>query len=386
MENFRLAKKPFEVALLDYEMAGRREEWDTLVDRLDSAFVGNECKFIVIKAGYGLGKTYTIERIYRLYQKKELKLAVYVVKATLAGRPIRAYPGEPAKARFGLDFVTRVFKNIPLEDLKAISKKASAMLKDDSLGISELASRIFLNIAKGSKLGYSILSGQDVDRTDLKKEGLRQLKTSEDALTLLHDFQKILKASKYDNFLVLLDEFEYIPTLATTKVTVILDTFRAIFDHYGVSESSEPGAMAKIVFVFAISPGGWERIRELESSSIKRTGGGGIAPFLDRVSPVDIVNLKPLTPKETADLIAFRLKAHRKAGTENLSRLHPFTPKCVRFIAEVTQGVPRRTLQYCSILLEDASKKKKKIITSQYAKRVLEKLNLYAEIKKKTPQ
>ena len=140
--------------------------------------------------------------------------------------------------------------------------------------------------------------------------------------------------------------------------------------------------MAKIIFLFAISPGGWERIKELVSSAIKRTGGGRIAPFLDRVSPIDIVTLKPLSPKETADLVAFRLQAHRTRKGKDLPRLRPFTPKCIRFIAEVTQGVPRRTLQYCSILLDHAVRKKRRIITSKYAKQVLEELNLYTEIKK----
>jgi len=218
-----------------------------------------------------------------------------------------------------------------------------------------------------------------VDSSDLKREKLKLLKDSQAALSLFYDFQRILKAAKYNNFLVLLDEFEYIPTLTTPKVTVILDTFRTIFDYYGISESTNPGTLAKVIFVFAISPGGWERIKGLEASAIKRTGGGGIAPFLDRISPVDIIHLKPLTPNEIVDLIALRLQKHRTVKGKALKRLYPFTPKCVKLIAEITQGVPRRVLQYGSILLEDAAKKRKKIITSKYAKKVLEELNLYAE-------
>lgn len=382
LQKFELTSKPFEVALLNYKMAGRHDDWEKLVDRLNSAFEGNECKFIIVQAGYGMGKTYTIERTYRLFKEEKLDLDVYVVKTTLAGRPIRAYPGEPAKTKFGVDFVNRIFKNIPLQDLKTISKKVSAKLKGRSLAVSDLAKRIFLNIAKGSKIGYRVLSGEDVEASDLRKEKLKLLKNSQGALSLFFDFQRILKAAKYNNFLMLLDEFEYIPTLTTPKVTVILDTFRTIFDYYGVSESTEPGKMAKVIFVFAISPGGWERIKELESSTLKRTGGGGIAPFLDRISPVDIIQLKPLTPREVADLIAFRLHKHRTGKGKKLKRLHPFTPKCIRLIAEISQGVPRRALQYCSILLEDAAKNRRKIITSGYAKKVLEELNLYTEIRK----
>ena len=56
--------------------------------------------------------------------------------------------------------------------------------------------------------------------------------------------------------------------------------------------------------------------------------------------------------------------------------LYPFTEECIRFISEKSQGVPRRALQFCGIILEDAYEKGVEKITSKYAKRVLEELNL----------
>ena len=359
-------------------MAGRKKEWEQFITRLESAFQGNECKFIVIRGTYGLGKTYTVERLYRLYQKERKKLFkdIFIVRTTLAEKPIRAYPGEPAKAKFGLDFVNRIFKHIEFQELIRIIKKSKKGLSNRSLKVSELGYKIFTKIMEGDRVAYNVLEGTEVSGSELRTAGLRTVKDSQTALGLLFDFQRILKAVGYNSFLILLDEFEYIPTLSTIKVTIVLDTFRNIFDYYGVSESREPNMMAKMVFVFAVSPGGWQRIKELETSAIKRTGGGGLAPFMDRVNPIDVIDLGPLSPKETGDLIAYRLEKHRVKGAKIPRPLYPFTEKCIEFIAEISHGVPRRVLQLCSILLEDAAEKGKEEITLTYAKKVFKELKI----------
>jgi hypothetical protein len=379
-ERYKLTSKPFEVSLLNYEMAGRQREWEQLITRLESAFKGNECKFIVIQGTYGLGKTYTIERLYRFFrERKEIFTDVFIIRTTLAEKPIRAYPGEPAKAKFGLDFVNRIFKHIEFQELTEIVKKVEKSLSKHSLKISELGYKFFTKVKEGDKVAHNILAGTEVTTSELKTSGLRTIKDSQTALELLFDFQKILKAAGYNNFLILLDEFEYIPTLSTPKVTVVLDTFRNIFDQYGVFESREPNTMAKMVFVFAISPGGWERIKELEASAIKRTGGGGLAPFMDRVNRIDVIYLSALSLKEIEDLIVYRLEKHRVKGERVPQPLYPFTKQCIEFIANISQGVPRRVLQLCSILLEDAAEKGKGKITPEFAKKVLKELGLYEE-------
>jgi hypothetical protein len=380
-EKYKLVDKPFEIALLDYEMAGRQQEWKQLVKRLESAFKGNECKFIVLQGKYGLGKTYTIERLYRFFEeKKKVFEDVFIVRTTLAEAPIRAYPGEPAKPKFGLDFVNRIFKHIEFSRLVEIVKKS---FSKQSPKLSEPGFKFFTKVKEGDKVAYNVLSGIEVTASELKASGLKTLKDSQTALEILFDFQRILKAAGYNNFLILLDEFEYIPTLSTPKVTIILDTFRNIFDRYGILESREPNTLAKIVFVFAISPGGWERMKDLEASAVKRTGGGGIAPFMDRISKIDVINLNPLTPKEVEDLVKYRLEKHRIKGEKVPHPLFPFTKECVEFIASVSQGVPRVVLQYCGILLEDAAEKGKEEITLEYAKEVLTELGLYEELKGK---
>jgi len=372
-----LKGKPFEISILEYKMAGRKEEWKKLLSRLESAFRGNECKFIVILGGYGLGKTYTIEKIYREFKKnKKLFKDVFIIRTTLTETPIRVYPGEPSKPKFGLDFVNRIFKHIEFDVLMKITKKLGKKLSTRSLKINDLSYKFFKKIQEGERAAYNVLAGIPMNASDIRKVGLVNIRDSQTALELLFDFQKILKAAGYNNFLILLDEFEYIPTLSTPKVTIILNTFRTIFDHYGVVESREPNTMAKVVFVFAISPGGWRRINELEASAIKRTGGGGIAPFLSRVNPIDIINLGPLTPDEIKELIEYRLQEHRIKTRKVPHPLYPFTEECIRFISEKSQGVPRRALQFCGIILEDAYEKGVEKITSKYAKRVLEELNL----------
>jgi hypothetical protein len=372
LEAYQLTAKPFEITSMTKEMAGRKAEWQRLLSRLESAFKGNSCKFIVLVGDYGYGKTFTVERIYSKFRARDLEFRdTLVVRTTLMGAPIRASPTESVKARFGLEFVNRIFENIGPSDLQDIAVKA----KVDHDSVSEMMLEIIEDLRKNASVGFRILSGKEVNTSELRGTGLRPIRDATSAISCLFDFQVILKKAGYNNLLIMLDEFEYIMHFSPSRITAILNTLREIFDNYGISESRNPGRMAKIVFLFAISPGGWNALGDLERSAMRRTGGGGIAPFMRRVSAIDIITLLPLSPEGIVELLKLRLSEHRKSKVSNL--LHPFTPEAALLIGEIAEGVPSKALDYAGIVIEVASERRMERIDVADVKEILGELYLY---------
>lgn len=358
-------------------MVGRKREWATLVRRLKSAFRGTSCKFIVLLGAYGIGKSFTLEKLYSRFKQNEIEefKGTLVVRTTITGAPIRAMDSEP-KPKFGLDFVTRLFFNIGLDQLQQIAKKVKI---DDVPNINQNIRIIFNKLKAGDEECFSILTGEVASARDIKSFGLKSgIKDSSTALRYLFDFQRILKASGYDNFLVMLDEFEYvISTLGEKKITHVLNTFKEVFDQFSLSEGREPGRMTKIVFLFASSPGGWERLIRLVKTSEKKTGGGGIAPFYDRINSLDFITLAPFSLEDTKELIKSRLDIHR--ANKPPDPFFPFTNESIELIHELGERVPRKILEYCDILLEEAAEQGLKRITAMDAKKILEKFRLYPQ-------
>jgi hypothetical protein len=378
LEVYQLTAKPFEISSLTKEMAGRSAEWRQLLNRLESAFKGNSCKFIVIVGDYGYGKTFTVERLYRKFKARKIEFKdTLVVRTTLTGAPIRASPTESVKARFGVEFVSRIFENIGPEDLYDIAARA----KIDRGAVSEIMFRIFEALRKKSMIGFEILAGKETDASELRSSGLRSIRDASTALSCLFDFQAILKTAGYNNLLIILDEFEYIMHFSPSRITAILNSFREIFDTYGIFESRNPGRMAKIVFLFAISPGGWDALGDLEATATRRTGGGGIAPFMRRVSAIDIITLMPLTSDEIVDLLKLRLEECRKGKVANA--LHPFTIEGARLIGDISKGIPSRALDLAGIVFEVASARKMERIGPSEVREILSQLNLYPRKRRK---
>ena len=182
------------------------------------------------------------------------------------------------------------------------------------------------------------------------------LSDSPTGLRLFFDFLKTIKMAKYESFLVLLDEFEYIPSvLGEKKITQFLNTFREIYDTFGMLLDKEPGEYATPLFVFAISPGGWDRLDKLEKDALKRTGGGGVAPFMERISKRDFIELRAFSLENSIELVSCRLSEVRIKPSSDA--LFPFTKDCVEYVHKVSLNKPRNVIQYCKIILEESHEK-----------------------------
>ena len=375
-EIYGLRGNPFEIAPLEYEMAGRETEWAAVKARLKAAFEGTTCKFLVLQGDYGLGKTFTANKLYNDIREHSAELRTIVVR-TLAGEPIQAYPAEPSRGKFAVDFISRIYENLKFEEMKEICKKVE--LGSRLPEVSLRARIIFREIAKGNRDAFLALIGRSVDEEG-EKLSIRAVRGSDEAKDIFFAFLRILKLAGYDNLLIILDEFEYIMTLSTSRITVILQTLREIFDEYGKS----PSSLAKVVIFFTTSPGGWEKLGQLKVSQVKRTGGAAVAPFMQRIDPRDVITLTPLSEKEVEQLVTIRLKAFR--GPQTPDELYPFTKDAIGIIYLASQGVPRLVLVYAGIVIDYAAEKSMHSITKKDATEPLVKLNLYSATTEKAAQ
>jgi hypothetical protein len=369
-EAYSLTGNPFEIAPVKYEMAGRQTEWTSIKSRLGAAFDGTTCKFLVLQGDYGLGKTFTADKLYSDIHANRKELRTIVVR-TLAGQPIQAHPAEPSRGKFAVDFIARIFENLGFEQIRELCQKVNLDSKVPDLSLR--ARLIFNEISKGNRSAFLALIGESVNEEG-EKLSIRPVKASEEAKAIFFAFLRVMKMAVYNNLLIILDEFEYVMTLSTSRITVILQTLREIFDEY----SRQPQNLAKVVIFFTTSPGGWDKLRQLEVSQVKRTGGAGIVPFRQRIDPRDVISLSPLTLDETEELIRIRLKAYRNDKVKD--ELQPFTEKAIEVIFRASQGVPRLALVYASIILDYATERHIRSITAKDALDPLVKLNLYSPL------
>ncbi|MFX0135552.1 MAG: BREX system ATP-binding domain-containing protein [Candidatus Hodarchaeota archaeon] len=387
-EKYLLKRQPFDIFKHTHEMADRREEWDRIMHQLRSALGGEGCRFLILQGDYGMGKSFMLEQIYVKTKKGDIPRA-FAVKNILAGAPIRAMASEPITPKFGLDLVCRLFSNIKVEEYNEIFKRASLeRLDSEAKNVfnafksgQERESSLFDITKDIRRIVISFLKGESLKATELGKIGVRSpLKDSPTAMSYFFNFLKVLKQAEYDSMLILLDEFEYIMnTQGEKKITQILNTFKEIFDDFGLYEGREQGQRAKVIFFFAISPGGWEKLLDLRRTSVKKTGGGGIAPFLDRISNKDIIGLKPFYEEDTFELVRLRLEENRTNTPQN--PFFPFTNACIKLVYSVSENNPRHILEYCGILLEDALDVGLSEIDEKSAKEILGKYGIDAEHK-----
>ena len=99
-------------------------------------------------------------------------------------------------------------------------------------------------------------------------------------------------------------------------------------------------------------------------------------PFLRRI--VTPTTLKRLTPDEAKKLIELRLSKQR-TGSKPYKPLIPFTETFVKFIYELSNGVPHFVVSYCHEILRKGLEESVPLLTKDYAKKVLREVGLYAE-------
>lgn len=379
-EKYKLKENPFDIYSHEHKMADRREEWKSIATSLESAFEGRGPRYFVLFGDYGVGKTFTFERIYKWVSRERREGDVFVVYRkgdVLYERRLAVQESEPRWAKFGLDLVMRIFDNIERERLVDVLKKAKLAKFKSKF------SKLFEALSDNRDIGFKYITGKKLSAKDLQQLGVASpITDSPTSLALFLEFLRVVKQAGYSSFLLLLDEFEYIATQGERRITQVLNTFRQIFDDFGEYDAKYKGRVAKPVFMLATSPGGWDRLKELEAASVKRTGGAGIAPFMERVSPRDMIRLGPFSLEHTIELVSIRLSEVRTTAVSD--PLYPFTRKAVELVHQVSFNKPRNVIQYCGILLEDGLEKGLSKLDRDDAKRILQKYGIYSKETKPT--
>lgn len=369
---YRLKDNPFDIFSYKHEMANRMKEWDSLNKALVSSFRGKGPRFLVLLGDYGMGKTYTLEHVHRWVVEERPDVFV-AYGNVLASERLAIQESEPKWGKFGIDLVTRIFDSIGRERLVEVSAKVK-LEKFKSKFV-----KVFEELRDRNEIAFKYVTGQKLWAKDFKELDVDSaIIDSPTSLELLFDFLRVIKLGGYSNFLLLLDEFEYITAVyGETSITKILNTFRQIFDDFGNYEIKYSGQIAKPVFLFAVSPGGWDRLEELQKASIRKTGGGGIAPFMRRIRESDKILLGPFSREDSLELVKMRLSEARVGKVEEA--LLPFTKGCIEYVHEVSFYKPGDVIKYCGILLEDALEEGLEKIDQNDAQRILQKYGIYAK-------
>jgi hypothetical protein len=194
--------------------------------------------------------------------------------------------------------------------------------------------------------------------------------------------QFILAQNKKRALLWLIDEFEYVLVLSKSKLSQLAQTLRELYDRQADFEKDYgTGESAKIIFVYATSPAGWERLALTAEGAGKRAGltgtaGVGVAPFHRRVPQANIIDLDPLTKANTLKLIEMRMKT-RKSPLK--PPYIPFTDDFIDYIYQMTKGRPSEIIMLCDMIFLEAHDKKLLEVDRKSAKEILLKLGLRAE-------
>ena len=374
LAKYHLKENPFDIFSHEHKMADRKEAWETITKSLEAAFSGKGPRYFVILGDYGVGKSYILERIFKWVSQEKALADVFVAYSgqdVLYERRLALQESEPRWSKFGLDLIMRIFDNMDPTRLVTVMRKAK---------LDKINSRfkpLFMAISDNNEYALRYLRGDKIPTKELASiGGLAPITDSPTSLALFFDFLLVIHSAGYSSFLLLVDEFEKISEQGERRISQILNTFRTVFDTFGDYVTRCKGQIAKPIFTFATSPGGWERLKDLEAAAIKKTGGAGIAPFMERVSPRDIIRLQPFSLENTVELVTTRLAEARISTKEAIEPLFPFTERTVIYVHEVSFNKPRNVLQYCGILLEDALQQNLDTIDINDASKILQKYGI----------
>jgi hypothetical protein len=356
-------------------MRGRKAEWQRLKELIEMALKEHGTRTILVIGDYGYGKSFTLEKIVETFNEKRFENSNKAVVAS-----IRLAESEP-EARIGLSLVTKIFYQIGREKLVKIANRIDQRHLA-TLGTDLRSALQALRDKDTHDIGYRFLIGESLAPDEKRKIRIRKILTSSRAaIQVLYDFQKALKHAGYDNLVVLIDEFEYVVNVYSERqVTTILHTFKEIYDEY-IRADSKNVKMANFIFIIAMTPRGWDYLTETEARLARKTGGGGITPWMERIrSEWNRIDLEPLKKPDILILIQDRIEYNRKRYFKPPYKTFPFIhPEFFDVIYVASEGNPRFVVQYSDLVLKEAFRERLKEISGRSAKEILRKFNLYPE-------
>lgn len=371
LDVYRLKSLPFDLGRFDVQRVGRETEWARLLQMVALARDSKSPIFGVLLGTYGAGKSFLLWQI-----AKELDPASK--SKVLASRPIRLIDPEQRKD-FLKSLVVRLFsRGIDVEtQLAPVLAKAKLKPTDASAQFRPFVSLLLaLTNKETAGVARRVLTGGRALKKEAEDAGIadaQQIKTNDDAASLLQSLQLLLKSAGIDVLSIMIDEVEYIEGLPKGQRTAVIDSLKHLWDQE-VDFFSRGNVAAQLLMVLSATPTFWQ---EANAQILEEGGRGesavGITPFFRRIRQSEIVEMPAeLASEEARQLIVTRMSMARPGQTKE--DIIPFTNDYVDYVYELSQGLPRQIIEICGVVITEAAQRKLKTINRAAAKEILRDL------------
>ena len=359
-EPFNLKHGLFADVDTKYPLIGRKNEWKSIEYFINNQSHGSRT-FLII-GDYGSGKTFMLDKIREAFKNNKFAVA----KKSLV-IDMRLVESEP-ESKIARSIITNAFDNIGYARIFSIVNQVHNL--DERL-LDTNFQKIIRGIQNKNRTAYDWLCGQTLSSKEMGVLGIsRNMTTSKDAIRAFYNFLRLLKHAGIENVYLLIEEFEYVVTVYNSKqVDSIFYLFKDIYDKYG----DKPHNMAKINFIIAITPGGWDFLVNMEK---KAKGGGGIVPWMERMTPkLNQIELLALSENETEQLLLQRIEKNRTECDDLPHESWPFTsPEFFKIIYQKVKGNPRKSLKCCDYVFNCGIKDRVHAFDGKYTQKILDKI------------
>ena len=370
-KQYYLQRNPFSTERHDYPIVGRAGVLSELKYSLSRMIDGGGPHFIMIKGGYGIGKTRILfELVNRLRPLKSDFIGERRVSMT--DRPIRTLPARPPAAYLSRYLLPEIFRRLGRKNLAVLRQELDALSTQRSEDATSILERInvdrhllqtFLALnTEHDEIAWRWFLGETLSPSERRALGNVQRIAREDmAERILVDFLKILAILDYKALILPLDEFEYVGVQSRARRISLVEVFRSLYDRV-VEELTIVNEVAALIIVLAITPDGWDGIQRFAEAEA----------FIDRVRRDNVImELGPFDEDHVREFIQKRLEKDRLPDSPIPQPLFPFGDNCSHLISDHSGGKPRVISSYCYIILDEGIRQNKETITATFADGVL---------------
>lgn len=351
-------------------MIGRKNNWDKMRSTLQELLDANSCGFMVIFGDYGMGKSFTLKKIEESISKKSNFIKRNDDTLAIMLKTV----DSKVPSNYLIDLLTRIMRSIGKEQLMKLAK----MFEDKNEILDSNFRNVIQNISSENELALDWLFGRNLSKTELQSIGCKfNMNNPKEISLIFSNFLKFLKICNYGNLVLLLDEWEYLLSIAgRSKLLEIVHELQNIYDSYNIDTSNNQN-LCNVVFIIGASADAWQKFLEMVDEELSKKGGGGTQTFLRRIPHEAFIELSPMTDKDVKEFLIDRLNNYKKKP-DNES-LYPFEDDYVKYISAVTQGIPSRVLRLSALILKTAVNQSAKKIDAALAEKIVRSHGLYSE-------
>ena len=311
--------------------------------------------FIALLVGdYGMGKSLSLLKII---EEADPKAHFPIYLSLLA---------EQKPSRPGLDFIFRILKQVDFSKFR-VDNNQLGHIKEINPEVHRIFELIFFGNSEEKELALAYLRGEiSPSATQLKTmKILRKMNDVDQILEYLIGLLFIMKISGFSNFLIAVDEFEYLFSFVPkNSQPIYLALFRRLYDLRIRIPETLRATTSNMTFFCAISADGERRWREQEK--IERGTGGPTNPLKRRIA-FNVITLTSLTRKASIELIEKRLRLNRSSGKFESEPLIPFTEEFAVFIHKLSEGRPETIIDRCDNVLDAGLERRLPRLTKEFA-------------------